>query len=81
MTSFGVPAGAHRPYQNVMCRPGAPASSVVGTSGAANQRVVVHHRKGLDLAAALERQRLSGLRAGQIDLAGQQVLHDRRRPR
>ena len=38
--SFGVPPGAHRPYQNVMCSPGAPASSVVGTSGAANQRVV-----------------------------------------
>src|SRR5262245_54106810 len=37
--SPGVPLGTHRPCQKGMCRPGTPASSIVGTSGALAHRV------------------------------------------
>src|SRR5262245_38430562 len=40
--SFGVPLGTHSPCQNEMLIPGTPSSSLVGMSGAANQRVLAN---------------------------------------
>ena len=40
--SFGVPLGTHSPCQNEMLTPGTPSSSLVGMSGAANQRVLAN---------------------------------------
>ena len=40
--SCGVPVGTHKPCQNEMLMPGTPSSSLVGTSGAANQRVLAN---------------------------------------
>src|SRR5207248_8596348 len=41
-TSCGVPVGTHKPCQNEMLTPGTPSSSLVATSGAANQRVLAN---------------------------------------
>src|ERR1700750_3171712 len=40
MAPFGLPFGAHRPDHSVMWKPGKPASSVVGISGADSARLV-----------------------------------------
>jgi hypothetical protein len=40
--SFGVPLGTHSPCQNEMLIPGTPSSSLVGMSGAANQRLLAN---------------------------------------
>jgi len=47
MMSFGVPFGAHKPCQNEAYSPGTPASSMVGTSGAAHQRSFARTAKAL----------------------------------
>ena len=39
ITSLGVPFGTHSPFHSVMWKPGKPASSAVGISGAAASRL------------------------------------------
>jgi hypothetical protein len=51
MTGLGVPLGAHIPCQNGKCRPGVPASSTVGTSGAGKKRCLAMTAKTLNLPA------------------------------
>src|SRR5262249_19237889 len=46
---LGVPLGAHMPDQTETWRPGTPASSTVGISGAAGNRVLAVAREGFGL--------------------------------
>src|SRR5215475_3385020 len=74
--ALGVPLGTHRPCQNEMLIPGKPSSSLVGISGAANQRVLAN-TVGLDLVTEHVGQRTCRLVEHQVDMAGDLVL-DRR---
>src|SRR5260221_70642 len=73
MTSFGVPFGAHIACQGEMCRPGAPASSTVGISGAGRQRhdqvAMNPHRRAPGRDQAAIRSACEGCN-GALDLAG-----------
>src|ERR1700730_10501417 len=66
ITPLGVPSGTHRPCQNEMYMPGAPISSVVGTSGPAG---LGHDGKRLQLAAAHIGERLRRLGTHEVNLS------------
>ena len=75
--SFGVSLGTHSACQIEMWKPGTPASSTVGMSGADGRRLAVGDRIGLDRAGAHLRQRVRRLVDHDVDLPGDQVLHRR----
>ena len=78
MISFGVPLGAHIACQIETWKPGSPASSVVGMSGAEARRVA-GHRVGAHAAALCDRERARGLVDDHVELAGEHVLQRGRR--
>src|SRR5215204_7496861 len=75
MMSFGVPLGAHIPCQTDSVKPGTPASSMVGISGARTCRLVAATARTLML---LLRNCASVF--PKIDLPCDQILHRGRRP-
>ena len=81
MISFGVPFGTHRPDHSVMLKPGSPASSAVGMSGADASALVVGDGIGADRAGADLVDGVGGLVDDDVDLAGDEIVQRRARCR
>ena len=81
MISFGVPFGTQSPDHSVMWKPGRPASSTVGMSGADCDALGVGDGIGADLAGADLADRVGGLVDDDVDLAGDEIVQRRGRCR
>ena len=76
----GVDFGTQNACQNDSASSGTPASSMVGMSGADDQRVLPMMANALTVVALEIRQHLRSFRChAQVDLAGEQVGQRRRR--
>ena len=73
MISFGVPLGAQIACQGEMCRPGTPASSTVGTSGAVAVRLFAMAANTLMRPARNCGSAVTGSSDRHIDLAADQI--------
>ncbi len=79
MISFGVPFGTQSPDHSVMWKPGRPASSTVGTSGAFRNPLGIGDGIGADVAGADLIDRVRGLVDDDVNLTGDEIVQ--RRPR